>query len=116
MRRMPGSSPPPVSLTRAGRPSRSSAQRRISSWFVVVFASAIRGSSPAAKRLNGGCERLPAAKERREQVAAALDAVEHDRRREGGGIETRLHLVPRERRRDRGLRNGSDRVRRDDLL
>ena len=37
MRSMPGSFLPPVPLTRAGFPSRSSAQRRMKSWSVVVL-------------------------------------------------------------------------------
>src|SRR5690606_40179773 len=39
MRSMPGSPGPPVPFTRAGRPSRSSAHRRMTSWSVVDFAA-----------------------------------------------------------------------------
>src|SRR5829696_8102221 len=50
MRRMPGSPSLPVSLTRAGWPPRSSTQRRISSWLVVVFESDMALLSVSGRR------------------------------------------------------------------
>src|SRR5512135_2805928 len=43
MRRMPGSSPPPVPLTRVGFPCRSSTHLRMNSWSVVMFPRAEEG-------------------------------------------------------------------------
>src|SRR4051812_40880961 len=83
MRRMPASPLPPVPSTQVGLPPRSSAQRRISSWLVVVCAPALPARAlrpplarpPLARPLLARPLRAPP-DERREPVDEDLFALD----------------------------------------